>query len=141
MKNNLWKRLALRTVLGLSATGTVIPTLQPATAQRAFRADLVGNWTSNLGDFYTLRSNGTYTFTIGDKMMGNLAHSGTWSLTNGGHTLRLHATRRVVLEGKRRRSLRSNKTFRLAVENLDPETISLDGAHFHRPRSGRAYAD
>jgi hypothetical protein len=132
--------LTVATFLGLSTTGTLVPTLRPATAQRAFRSDLVGNWKSNLGDFYTLRSNGTYTFTIGDKMMGNLAHSGTWSLT-GGHTLRLHSTRRVVLEGRRRRTLRADKTFRLAIESPDPETITLDGARFYRPRTGRAHAD
>ena len=141
MKFNLWKFWGIAMVVGLGATGTIVPTLRPAVAQRAFRTDLVGNWKSNLNDFYVLRSNGTYTFSTGMSDTGNLSHSGTWSLLNGGHTLRLHSTRRVVLEGRRRRTLRANKTFRLAIESPDPETITLDGARFYRPRSGRARED
>ncbi|RYX81951.1 hypothetical protein EON83_21660 [bacterium] len=133
MENNLWKRVVVATVLGLGATGTVLPTLQPAAAQRAFRSDLIGSWQSNLDDHYTIRSNGTYTFTTGDRLTGNVSHSGTWSLLDGGHTLRLHATRRVVLEGRSSRTLRADKTFRIELENPDFNTIRLDGARFYRP--------
>lgn len=136
---NLWNRTAiLGAILFSGAVGTAT---SPAFAQRAFRADIVGNWKSNLNDFYTLRSNGTYTFATGFGGQGNVSHSGTWSLRNSGHTLRLHATRRVVLEGKRRRTLKANKNFSLEIESPDPETITLDGARFYRPRSGRARTD
>lgn len=142
MKMNFWKRGALIVALGLGTTGT-LPLLAPtsARADRAFRDDLVGEWITDSGESYTLRSNGTYTFKTGIKGSGNVSHSGTWSLRESGHTLRLHSTSRVVLERRKRRTLKANKTFRLAVENLDPETITLDKEEFHRPREGRARED
>lgn len=133
MKINIRKSFALAMVLTCGAVE--IGTIQPAMAQRAHRLDLVGQWQSNLNDHYTLRSNGTYTFTIGDSLMTNQAHSGTWSLV-GGHTLRLHATRRVVLQGRRRCSVSANKTFRLDLEMPNAHTITLDGARFYRPGTG-----
>jgi hypothetical protein len=124
--------LLMGALLALGTTGALFQTPRLAQAQNVFRSDILGHWKSRLGDSYTLRSNGTYTFfTIpGAKA---ISHSGTWSLRDHRTTLCLHATRRVVLEGRRRRTLRINKTFDLAITSRDPETITLDGAVFHRP--------
>ena len=138
-----FKRTAmLWAILGAGVAG-VLPLGSPqlAHADRAFREDLVGTWITDANEHYVFRSNGTYTFTTGITGSGNVSHSGRWSLLGGGRTLRLHATRRVVLEGKRRRTLKANRVFRLAIENLDPETITLDKEEFHRPREGRGYYD
>ena len=105
------------------------------------RAELVGHWapvtrnggTNPRGDNYTLRSNGTYTFKAGagKRDMGNLQHSGTWRVANNGRTLRLHATRRVVLEGRRRRTLSANRNFALSVVGPNPSgTVTLNGQEF-----------
>jgi len=98
------------------------------------RSEMLGQWQSQDGDRYLFRSNGTYTFSRGDVSAGNVSHSGTWRLGRGGKTLRLLATRRVVLEGHHRRTLRAGKTFVMGIGSQDPQAGFLLGAQeFRRP--------
>lgn len=99
------------------------------------RSEMLGHWQSQNGDRYLFRSNGTYTFSKGDVSAGNVSHSGTWRLGRGGKTLRLLATRRVVLEGHHRRTLRASKTFVMDIGSQDPPSgFLLSGQEFGRPR-------
>jgi len=124
----------------------MFPAAHPAWAQKAYddygdeaagmtRSEMLGHWQSQNGDRYLFRSNGTYTFSKGNISAGNVSHSGTWRLGRGGKTLRLLATRRVVLEGHHRRTLRANKTFVMAIGSQDPQAgFLLSGQEFERPR-------
>lgn len=98
------------------------------------RGDVLGEWKSSDFNRYIFRSNGTYTFFTGNTSSGNVSHSGTWSLRDSGSTLRLRATRRVVLERRRRKTLKANKTFTLTIGTFDiNQGIIIDGEEFARP--------
>lgn len=115
---NIFSKLAL--LLLLSAL------LLPLSSARADEADMIasvsGLWRNSAGDAYRFQRNGTYTFSAGaaKRRAGNISHSGTWRLTgNGMHFdgFRLRSTRRTVLEGRRRRVLRSARVFNLSWDN------------------------
>lgn len=130
------RNLNISLMVALLASGTTGAFLQltPAVhAQNVFASDITGTWTGEGKNVTILRSNGTYTFNTGNRLASNASHSGTWTLRDNRTTLRLRATRRVVREGRRRRTLRINKTFDLAITSKDPETITLDGEVFVRP--------
>lgn len=107
-------------------------------------AALVGNWRhpSN-GDRYQFHSNGTYIFTSGPAKArtGHLSHSGFWKIVqptqkeSGGSlegpvALILRSKTRVVLERKRR-ILRSNRTFRILVDSAaDGEENSMRSDYY-----------
>lgn len=124
---------------------------------RALRRSLADTWLhrSN-GDRYVFRSNGTYTFSAGraKRRAGNVSHSGTWRLSNySGQapegiaatvTLGLRATRRTVLEGRRRKTLRANNRFTFPVEVTEADgVIAIGNDSFYtmnspeRPASAR----
>ncbi len=130
---NLHRALLMGALIASGTTGALFQTSNPAQAQNVFASDITGTWTGERKDVYILRSNGTYTFNTGDRSATNVSHSGMWILRDNRTTLRLRATRRVVREGRRRRTLRINKIFDLAITSRDPETITLDGDVFIRP--------
>lgn len=124
-------------LLLVGTTGALVSPSPVAHAQGVSRADITGRWGSELGDSYILRPDSTYTFSTTFPGVTAISHSGTWRLGVGGALL-LHATRRVVLEGHKRRVLRADKRFSLALAFRDAETLTFDGAYFHRPNRGRA---
>ena len=98
-------------------------------------AALVGNWRhpSN-GDRYRFNSNGSYVFTSGPAKArgGNLSHSGFWKIVqptekesggsfHGPVALILRSRSRVVRESRRRRVVRSHRTFRILVDSAASE--------------------
>lgn len=105
------------------------------------RHELTGSWKSSASNAprfrsnstYIFRSNGTYTFLAGNRITGNISHSGTWILQAVGLKLRLHSTSRVVLEGRRKRTLKANKTFILDSASAEPG-IYLGEEFFERRR-------
>lgn len=101
------------------------------------RREVVGSWHSARNNKYTFRGNGTYTFVTGNKASGNVSHSGTWKLGNSGRLLRLHATRRIVLEGRKRRTLKANKNFAFEIGTQDPQAGFLLGSEEFRPANER----
>lgn len=92
------------------------------------RTQFVGSFRNKrTGDTYRFQANGSYTFEAGPakRRSGNVSHSGTWRIldyyegssddsSNMG-TLQLRATRRVVLEKRKRRTLRTVRTFQLPM--------------------------
>ncbi len=104
------------------------------------RAEHEGGGTSNEqsgaaeDDTYDLRADGTYEFRASPNRQspGNLRHSGTWRLLNGGRTLRLQATRRVVRTGERERTLRGNRVILLPIEATGGNSIRINGEEFRR---------
>ena len=136
-------RIASPRLLTLLVAGTTLfCSLSPAQAQlykdlgrqgaesrpEAAREYFIGSFRNKrTGDVYRFRSNGNYTFEAGPakRRSGNISHSGTWRIldyyegssdsdSNVG-TLQLRSTRRVVLEKRKRRTLRANRTFQLPM--------------------------
>ncbi len=118
---------------------------QDAATLRRIGSSFVGSWDNpRSGDRYVFRSNGTYTFTNGPakRATGNVSHSGTWRISeyhsatsdndSDRGTLHLRATRRVVLEGSRRRTLKSNRRFTLPITSSDATgLIGISGQTFY----------
>lgn len=107
--------------------------LQVARADLGFWSSaLVGTWRHpRNGDKYRFNSDATYTFWAGavKRKGGNLSHSGSWKIVqptareSGGSlegpvALRLNSTSRVVLEKGVRRTVATNRTFRIVVDTI-----------------------
>jgi len=133
---NLRRACLTGALLLLGTTGGFVSLSPVAHAQSVSHTNVTGHWQSELGNSYILRPDGTYTFSTTFPGATAISHSGTWRLRGGGALL-LHATRRVVLEDHRRRVLRADKRFSLALAFRDMNTLTFDGAYFHRPNRGR----
>lgn len=141
---NPWK-IAAALLAATIATPALLPRVMPQAhaSSSSVRAKLAGRWlemnpdspgdTKIDGDLYTFRRDGTYLFTAGraKRSGGNVSHSGTWRVTGGGTTLRLHATRRTVLERRRPKTLRANTLFVMTLAGPFPGgTVRINGQEF-----------
>ena len=114
-------------------------------AFQSYSSGMTGRYYNpDTNDAYTFRSNGTYTFSAGPakRAGGNISHSGTWKLSSywrgpadtSGATLNLRARTRVVMEGRRRKTLRAARTFKLKMAFPEVEdVIVISGARFVKP--------
>jgi hypothetical protein len=109
---------------------------------------LINTWEARNGDRYLFRVNGTYTFYAGraKQRSGNISHSGTWRLGEyrnstqesvvGTARITLHSTSRTVLEGRRKRVLRANRTFKVRYLITQADGVStFDKVAFYTPDS------
>ena len=144
MQHHIKSPLALF-VLGLSLATPTISHAQRGAQYNNYRAQMTGYfYNTDTKDSYNFRSNGTYTFKAGPEKSkgGNVSHSGRWSLLSyknmGADTadgvVQLRATSRVVMEGRRKRTLKANKKFNLTIGFGEVEgVIGISGQRFVEP--------
>ncbi|RZA20327.1 MAG: hypothetical protein EOP10_18360 [Proteobacteria bacterium] len=153
MKNSNSMLFRSGAVLFALSGAILLGPISPRAVAQSSAAEYAGNhlintWQARNSDRYIFRVNGTYTFYAGlaKRKSGNISHSGTWRLSEyrnstqesvvGTATLTLRSTSRTVLEARRKRVLRANRTFKIRYLITQADGLStFDKVPFYTPDS------